>query len=99
VNNEVLYNLYFSPNIIRMFKSKRMLWTGHVACMGNVRQENLKERVYSKDRRWEGNIRTDLKQGVCDCLDCIHVTQVRDQCPGYSGYDNEPSDSIKYCHE
>jgi hypothetical protein len=32
--NEELHNLYSSPNIIRMIKSRRMRWAGHVACMG-----------------------------------------------------------------
>jgi hypothetical protein len=32
--NEELHNLYFSPNIIRMIKSRRIRWAGHVARMG-----------------------------------------------------------------
>jgi hypothetical protein len=32
---EELHNLYFSSSIIRMIKSRRMSWTGHVACMGD----------------------------------------------------------------
>jgi hypothetical protein len=35
--NEELHNLYSSPNIIRMIKSRRMGWTGHVAMMGEKR--------------------------------------------------------------
>jgi hypothetical protein len=35
--NEELHNLYSSPNIIRMFKSRRMKWAGHVARRGNRR--------------------------------------------------------------
>jgi hypothetical protein len=31
LHNEELHNLYSSPNIIRMIKSKRMRWAGHVA--------------------------------------------------------------------
>jgi hypothetical protein len=34
---EELHNLYSSPNIIRMIKSKRMRWAGHVARMGETR--------------------------------------------------------------
>jgi hypothetical protein len=34
LHNEELYNLYSSPNIIRMIKSRRMRWVGHVARMG-----------------------------------------------------------------
>jgi hypothetical protein len=34
LHNEELHNLYSSSNIIRMIKSKRMKWAGHVARMG-----------------------------------------------------------------
>jgi hypothetical protein len=37
LHNEELHNLYFSPNIIRMIKSRRMRWAGHVARMGRRR--------------------------------------------------------------
>jgi hypothetical protein len=30
LHNEELHNLYFSPSIIRMIRSRRMRWTGHV---------------------------------------------------------------------
>jgi hypothetical protein len=33
-HNEELHNLYSSPNIIRIIKSMRMRWAGHVARMG-----------------------------------------------------------------
>jgi hypothetical protein len=33
LHNEELHNLYSSPNIIRMTKSRRMRWAGHVAQM------------------------------------------------------------------
>jgi hypothetical protein len=35
--NEKLHNLYSSPSIIRIIKSRRMRWTGHVARMGEKR--------------------------------------------------------------
>jgi hypothetical protein len=35
--NEELHNLYFSPSIIRMIKSRRMRWAGHVARTGAKR--------------------------------------------------------------
>jgi hypothetical protein len=31
---EELLNLYYSLSIVRMMKSRRMRWIGHVACMG-----------------------------------------------------------------
>ena len=34
VHNEELNDLYCSPNIVRMIKSTRMRWAGHVARMG-----------------------------------------------------------------
>jgi hypothetical protein len=37
LQKEELHNLYSSPNIIRMIKSKRMRWTGLVARMGETR--------------------------------------------------------------
>jgi hypothetical protein len=33
IRNEELYNLYFSPSIIRMIKSRMMKWAGHVALL------------------------------------------------------------------
>jgi hypothetical protein len=37
LHNEELNDLYSSPNIIWMIKSRRMRWAGHVACMGEGR--------------------------------------------------------------
>jgi hypothetical protein len=34
LHNEELHNFYFSPNIIRTIKSRRIRWTGHVTGMG-----------------------------------------------------------------
>jgi len=33
LNNEELNDLYYSPNIVRVIKSRRMRWVGHVARM------------------------------------------------------------------
>ena len=37
LHNEELNDLYCSPNIVRVIKSKRMRWAGHVARMGERR--------------------------------------------------------------
>jgi hypothetical protein len=37
LHNEELRDLYFSPSIIRIIKSRRMRWEGHVARMGEKR--------------------------------------------------------------
>jgi hypothetical protein len=34
LHNDELYSLYSSPNIVRVIKSRRMRWEGHVTCMG-----------------------------------------------------------------
>jgi hypothetical protein len=37
LHNEELHNLYSSSNIIRMIKSRRIRWTGHIACIAERR--------------------------------------------------------------
>ena len=37
LHNEELNDLYSSPNIVRVIKSRRMRWVGHVARMGEER--------------------------------------------------------------
>jgi hypothetical protein len=37
LHNEELHNLYASSNIIRVIKTRRMRWAGHVAHIGNIR--------------------------------------------------------------
>jgi hypothetical protein len=37
LRNEELNDLYYYPNIIRMIKSRRMRWAGHVARIGERR--------------------------------------------------------------
>jgi hypothetical protein len=45
LHNEDLHNLYFSPSIIRIIKSRRIRWAGHVARMGEkIVVGNQKER-------------------------------------------------------
>jgi hypothetical protein len=37
LHNEELHNLYSSPSVIRIIKSSRMRWAGHVGRMGEKR--------------------------------------------------------------
>jgi hypothetical protein len=40
LHNEELHDLYSSPSIIRIVKSRRMRWAGHIARMGEKRKTN-----------------------------------------------------------
>jgi hypothetical protein len=43
--NKELHNLYASPIIIRVIKSRRMTWVGHIACMGEMRNAYTDGRI------------------------------------------------------
>ena len=65
LHNEELNDLYCSPNIFRVIKSRRMRWTGHVARMGESRgvygvlvgKPEGKKPLGRLRRRWEDNIK------------------------------------------
>jgi len=77
LHNEELNNLYSSPNIVWVIKSRRMRWAGHVAHMVEGRGayrvllgKPEKRRPLGKPRRrWEDNIRVDLQKVGCGCVD------------------------------
>ena len=62
--------LYRSANIVRVIKSRRLRWTGHVARMEEDRSAfkiltgspSGKRRLGRPRRRWEDNIRMDFKE-------------------------------------
>jgi hypothetical protein len=70
LQNDELHNLYFSPNIVKVIKSRRMRWAGHVAHV--VEESNVyriltgrPEGSSSLERpmcRWEDNIKVDLRE-------------------------------------
>jgi hypothetical protein len=70
LHNKELYDLYFSQNIIRVIKSKRLRWAGHVARMGE-RRGAYRVSVGKPQRRrplgrprliWEDNIKMGFTQ-------------------------------------
>jgi hypothetical protein len=68
LHNEELRDLYFSPSIIRIIKSRRMRWAGHVARMGEKRNVYMllvgkpkgKRPLGKPRRRWADNIKMNL---------------------------------------
>jgi hypothetical protein len=64
LHNEELHNLYFSPSIIRMIKSRRMRWSGHVARMGEKRiAYRILVRNYKEIDHWVGWLMVDWSVG------------------------------------
>ena len=84
---EELNDLYSSPNIVRVIKSRTMRWTGHVARMGEVRgvcrvlvgKAEGKSPLGRPRRRWVDNIRMDLQEVRCGYVDWIGLAQDRDR--------------------
>jgi hypothetical protein len=70
LHNDELHSLYSSPNIVRVIKSKRMRWAGHVARMGegrgvyrvSVGRLEGKRPLGRTRRRWEDNIKIDIRE-------------------------------------
>jgi len=72
LHNEELNDLYSSPNIVWVIKSRRMRWARHVACTG--------KRPRGRPMcRWEDNIKMDLQEVGCGGMDLINLAQDRDR--------------------
>ena len=88
LHNEELNDLYCSRNIVRVIKTRRMRWAGHVARMGKGRgiyrvlvgKPEGKRPLGRLRRRWEDNIKMDLQEvGCCGGMDWIDLAQDRDR--------------------
>jgi hypothetical protein len=87
VHNEELHNLYASPIIIRMIKSRRMRWAGHVARMAEKRnayrilvgKPEGRRPLGRPRRRWMANIKTDLREIGWGGMVWIDLAQDRNQ--------------------
>jgi len=86
LHNEELRDCYSLPNIVRVVKSRRMRWAGHVARMGEERgvyrvlvgKPEGKRPLGRPRRRWEDNIKMDLREVGGDG-DWIELAQDRDR--------------------
>jgi hypothetical protein len=85
LHNEELHSVYSSPSIIRMIKSRRMRWAGHVARMGEKRnacrilvgKPEGKRPLGRTRRRWVDNM--DFREMGWDGMDWIDLAQDRDR--------------------
>jgi hypothetical protein len=87
LHNDELRSLYSSPNIVRVIKSRRMRWAGHVARMGEggcvhlvlVGRPERKRPLGRSRRSWEDNIKLNLREIGIDGANWIQLAQDRVQ--------------------
>jgi hypothetical protein len=85
MHNNELHNLYSSPNIIRVIKVRRLRWAGHVARIVEGRgvyrvlvgKLEGKRPLGRPRRRWEDNIKLDLREIGIDEANWIRLAQDR----------------------
>jgi hypothetical protein len=82
-----VYNMYPSPNILQLTKSRRIKWAGYVERMGEMRNlyrilvgKPQEKRSLTRPRRRRGdNMRKDLREIKWEGVDWIHLAQDRYQ--------------------
>ena len=81
-----LNDLYSSPNIVRVIKTRRMRWAGNVALIGerrgvyrvSVGKPEGKRPLGKSRHRWEDKIKMDLQEVGCGSMDWMELAQDRD---------------------
>jgi hypothetical protein len=76
LHNEELHNLYTSPNIIRMIKSRRMRLAWDVARVGETRNA-YKFSIGRPSPRWQSNFTMDLREIEWEGVDWIIWLRIR----------------------
>jgi hypothetical protein len=87
LHNDEPHTLYSSLNIIRVIKSRRMRWVGHVACKGEGRgvyrvlvgRPEGKRLLGRPRHRWEDNTNVGLTETVINGVNWIQLAQDRVQ--------------------
>ena len=87
LHNEELNDMYCSPNIVRVIKSRRMRWAGHLERMGESRgackvlerKSEGKRPLGKARRRWEGNIKMGNQEVGYGGIDWNELAQDRDR--------------------
>ena len=87
IHNEELNVVYCSHNIFLVINSRRIGWAGHVARMGERRvvykvvvgKPEVRKPLGRTRRRWEDNIKMDLQEVGCGCMEWIELAQDRER--------------------
>ena len=87
LHNKERNELYCSPNTVRVIKSRRMRWAGHVARMGErigvyrvlVGKSEGKRPLRRPRRRWENTIKMDIQEVGCGGMEWIDLAQDKDR--------------------
>jgi len=85
LHNEELIDLYCSPNIVRVIKSRRMRWAGHAKRLREkkgvytvlVGNSEGKSPLRRPSCRWNNNIKMELQDVGCAVVDWIELAQDR----------------------
>jgi len=87
LHNEELNDMYYSPIIFWVIKSRRMKWVGNVARMGERRgvyrllvgKPEGKRPLGRPRRRWKDNIKMDIQEVGCGVMDWVELAQDKDR--------------------
>jgi hypothetical protein len=87
--NEELNDLYSSPNIVQVLKSRRERWARHIVRMGKrkgvyrflVGKLEVKRPLGRPRGKWEDNNKIDPQEVGCGCVEWIEVVQDRYKWP------------------
>jgi len=87
LHNEKLNDLYTSPNIVRVNKSRKMRWAVHAERMGQRRslykvlvgKAEGRRPLRRTRRRWEDNIKMELREVGCGGMDWNKLAQDTDR--------------------
>jgi hypothetical protein len=85
LHNEKLHSLYRSPNLVRVIKSRKLRWAGHVARIEEgmsafkiLTAKRTGKRLFGRPRRkWEDNIRMDLEERGINAGNWVNSAQDR----------------------
>jgi hypothetical protein len=102
LHNDEIHSLHSSHNIVRVIKSRRMSWVGHVARIGEGRdvyrvlvgRPEEKRPVWRLMRSWPDNIKMDLRKIGIDGANWFGWLRIGSN-EGICEHSNEPSGSIR----